>query len=77
MPREERPPEVFATHANYVHLDVKQMTAERIVGWLRGFAEQCDEDGNTVSARHARSVANQFEHAINADDPVEDEEDHR
>lgn len=48
---------VWAEEADYVHFDVKRTTAERMVGWLHEFASHCDEEGHSVTADHARAVA--------------------
>ena len=58
--RERLPHEVYAADADYVKLAFKTMTARRMVGWLRGFADYCDFAENTVTARHARGVANRL-----------------
>jgi hypothetical protein len=54
------PDEVYATDADYVKLAFKTMTAQRMAGWLRGYADYCDFAGNDITATHARGVANRI-----------------
>lgn len=58
--RETLPHEVYATDAPFVTLAMKTMTAQRMVGWLRDFADYCDSAENTKTATDARGVANRI-----------------
>lgn len=71
--REDLPAEVYAAHAPYVRVAMKKMTARRMVGWLREYAEYADISGGPKTAEHARSVANQLASELPEEDviPVE------
>jgi len=43
-----------------VKLSMKRMTARRMVGWLREYAEYADVSGADKTAEHARHVANRL-----------------
>lgn len=58
--RERFPAEVYAAHADYVQLAMKTMTARRMVGWLREYADYCEVSGATTTADHASTVANRL-----------------
>lgn len=58
--RDDLPDEVYAAHADFVRLAMKTMTAKRMIGWLREYAEFCDVAGSTKTAEHARNVANRL-----------------
>jgi hypothetical protein len=58
--RESLPDEMWAAEADYVKLGMKTMTARRMVGWLREYAEYADVSGSDVTADHARHVANRL-----------------
>jgi hypothetical protein len=58
--RRHLPDEVYAAEADYVRLAMKEMTARRMIGWLRAAAGYFDVSGHTASAEHARHVANRL-----------------
>lgn len=58
--RDSLPHEVYAAHADYVKLSMKTMTARRMIGWLREYAEYADVSGATETAKHSRYVANRL-----------------
>ena len=55
--RDRFPDEVYAAEAQFVKLSMKEMTASRMVGWLREYAEYADVAGSDKTADHARHVA--------------------
>lgn len=55
--RDELPDEVYASHTDYVTVGMKTTTAQRMVGWLREYAEYSEVAGATKTAEHARVVA--------------------
>lgn len=72
--RDDLPDEVYASHADYVRLAMKRMTAQRMIGWLRDYAEYCDVAGSTATADHARVVANRLAAEVEPEcvEPLED-----
>lgn len=58
--RRSLPDEIYAAEADYVRLAMKEMTARRMIGWLRAAADYFDVSGHTASAEHARHVANRL-----------------
>lgn len=56
---------VWSREADYIHLDIKRMTAERMTGWLREFADYCDEDGYSTTADHARAMSEVLRRELN------------
>jgi hypothetical protein len=50
---------------DYVRIEMKRLTAERMVGWLHEFAEYCESDGYDVTARHAKHVAGRLLREVN------------
>ncbi len=48
---------MYVGHTNYVTVGMKTITAQRMTGWLREYAEYCDIAGATKTADHARHVA--------------------
>lgn len=75
--RDDLPAEVYAAHTDYVKLAMKTMTAKRMIGWLRAFADHCEIAGKTASAEHARVVANRLAEEVEPDkvDSLADGED--
>lgn len=67
MTRDDPPTEVYATDADYVRLDMKRLTAKRLVGWLKDAADVFEIGGASKSAEHARAVANRLEHELERD----------
>ena len=67
------PDEVFAAEADFVKLSFKQMTAKRMVGWLRGYAEYCVAAGHTKTADDAWGVANRLANEL-PDEEVKERE---
>lgn len=62
--RRELPDEVYAAEADYVRLAMKEMTARRMIGWLRAFAEYSKVAGHTKSAEHAWAMSNRLAHEV-------------
>lgn len=58
--RARLPDEVYAAEADWVKLSMKNMTARRMVGWLREYADYVEVSGGTKTAEHARHVANRL-----------------
>jgi hypothetical protein len=55
--RDKLPHEVYASHTNFVTVGMKTTTAQRLVGWLREYAEFSEVAGATKTAEHARAVS--------------------
>jgi hypothetical protein len=70
--RDELPDEVYAAHADYVRLAMKTMTARRMVGWLREYAEYCDVSGASATGDHARHVANRLAAEVEPESVIEE-----
>jgi hypothetical protein len=62
--RDSLPHEVYASHTDYVTVGMKTMTAQRMVGWLREYAEYCEIAGATKTEEHARAVADMLAHEV-------------
>lgn len=60
VPRDNLPHDVYAADTDYVRLAMKTMTARRMIGWLREYADYCDVAGSATTADHARRVANRL-----------------
>ena len=58
--RDRFPDEVYAAHADYVRVAMKTMTARRMIGWLREYADYAEVSGADVTADHARHMANRL-----------------
>ena len=58
--RERLPNECYVAKADFVQLSVKEMTARRMVGWLREYAEYCKVAGADKTAEHAHRVSNRL-----------------
>ena len=56
--RDDLPHELYASHVDFVRIGVKTMTAQRMIGWLREYAEFCEVAGNSTTADHAWHVSN-------------------
>jgi hypothetical protein len=60
--RDKLPHEVqawhYASHTDYVTLGMKSMTAKRMIGWLRDYAQFCEISGGTKTAERAWHVSN-------------------
>lgn len=65
--RDELPDEIYASEADFVTVAMKTMTAERLVGWLREYAEYCRIAGSTKTAEHADVVANRLAAEVDPD----------
>jgi hypothetical protein len=70
--RERFPDDVYATDADFVKLAMKRMTARRMVGWLREYAQYADVAGSTKTAEHARHVADSLAQELPDEDVEED-----
>lgn len=62
--RERLPDEVYAAEADWVRVAMKTMTARRMIGWLRAFAEYSEAAGHDKSAEHAWNVSNMLAHEV-------------
>lgn len=69
--RDDLPDEVYAAHADYVRLAMKTMTAQRIIGWLREYAEYCEVSGASATGDHARHVANRLAAEVEPESVIE------
>jgi len=58
--RDDIPTQVYLSDADFVKLAMKRMTAKRVVGWLRDYAEYADLAGTDQTAADARNVANRL-----------------
>jgi hypothetical protein len=61
-------PEVYVSEAEYVTIDVKEMTAKRMVNWLENVADMYDMGGAEKSAEHARVIAKRISHELGEND---------
>lgn len=75
--RDDLPVEVYAAHADFVRLAMKTMTARRLVGWLREYAEYCDVSGNTKTAEHARHLAKRLAQEVDPESVMDCPQDAR
>jgi hypothetical protein len=56
--------DVYIAPEDYVKVGMKQLVAERLVGWLNAYAEYENVAGNTQSAEDAQAIANRIEYQI-------------
>jgi hypothetical protein len=61
-------PEIYVNDAEYVSIDVKEMTAKRMVNWLENVADVYDIGGAEKSAEHARVIAKRISHELGEND---------
>lgn len=69
--RENLPHEVYAARAEFVKLSVKTMTARRMVGWLRQYAEYAEVSGADKTAEHSRYVADALARELPDEEPTQ------
>lgn len=67
------PDEVYAKKEQFVSLAMKHMTAKRMVGWLRAYADYCDVAGHDETANTARNVAKRLEYKVEQSEVDDDD----
>jgi len=59
---------VYCEATDYVTVDMKRLTAERVVTWLEDAAQTYEIGGADKSAEHARAVAKRLENELENDE---------